>query len=220
MALAKSDARQYSQFRSRKRDHDGSIHAHQSLGAGSNETWMDGKLGDAVCSPRGNRAFEIQGLWFFALKRRAQLGALVQGEGNFKDRINARADRLRQAIRDNYLKIDNAGGSGSRVQLADHLRAEGTLDFKARPNALLVFQLDTQDLLLAAQEKQDIFADLVQKNVFTDFVVRSMGMSVNLELRPERLPGFSRFQVNGRPLQDIRQNPQVMEAGSFLITLF
>jgi glycogen debranching enzyme len=110
MALAKSDARQYSQFRSRKRDHDGSIHAHQSLGAGSNETWMDGKLGDAICSPRGNRAFEIQGLWFFALKRWAQL--------------------------------------------ADHLRAEGTLDFTAKPNALLVFQLDTQDLLLAAQEKQ------------------------------------------------------------------
>jgi glycogen debranching enzyme len=167
---------------------------------GDQETWMDGKLGDAVCSPRGNRAFEIQGLWFFALKRWAQLGSIVQGEreGDFKDRINARADRLRQAIRDSYLKFENGDGSGSRAQLADHLRADGTLDFTARPNALLVFQLDTQDLLLAAQEKEDLIADLVQKNIFTDFGVRSMGLNERFFNPYHAATGFcSAYACNG-----------------------
>ncbi len=141
---------------------------------GDQETWMDGKLGEAVCSPRGNRAFEIQGLWFFALTRWSNLAGLLM-EQDFKNIIEARATRLRQAIRDNYLKPANDGISGPRVQLADHLREDGSLDFTARPNALLVFQLDTQDLLLSAQEKQDVIGDLVQRGVFTDFGVRSMG---------------------------------------------
>ena len=165
---------------------------------GDQETWMDGKLGDAVCSPRGNRAFEIQGLWFFALKRWARLGGVIQGEGDFKDRINARADQLRQAIRDNYLKRANGDGTGSRVQLADHLRADGSPDFTARPNALFVLQLDTQDILLAAQEKEDIISDLVQKNVFTDFGVRSMGLNERFFNPYHAATGFcSAYACNG-----------------------
>jgi glycogen debranching enzyme len=100
---------------------------------GDQETWMDASAGPGLeWSPRGDRAVEIQGLWYQQLLATA---ALAEARGD-----DARASALRQdaaALADAFRAtfLDQAGGL-----LVDHLNADGSADTQLRPNQLLALR--------------------------------------------------------------------------------
>lgn len=97
---------------------------------GDQETWMDASAGPGrEWSPRGDRAVEIQALFYAQLIATADI---ARSEGLTRDatRYQQAADRLRAVILDRFQM------PGSPL-LYDHLDADGTPDAQTRPNQLL-----------------------------------------------------------------------------------
>ena len=98
---------------------------------GDAETWMDAAGPDGPWSPRGNRACDIQALWW---------GELATGEyyaTEVGDVVSARrwhdaATRLQHNFRRFFLRGD---------EIADRLRPDGTPDMTLRPNQMFAAPL-------------------------------------------------------------------------------
>ncbi|WP_428265980.1 amylo-alpha-1,6-glucosidase [Haliangium sp.] len=105
---------------------------------GDQETWMDASAGPGQeWSPRGDRAVEIQGLWYQQLLATAEIAEAV-GEGAAAADYRERAAALAQAFEDRF--YDPEAGL-----LVDHVDADGNADGQLRPNqlfALRSFELD------------------------------------------------------------------------------
>jgi glycogen debranching enzyme len=102
------------------------------------DTWMDARIeGRHAWSPRGNRAIEVQALWYAALHAAAELADLA-GEPARATDWRTLAARNRAAV----LRLMWDGRS-----LADRLRADGTRDLARRPNALLAIHVPWDDYL-------------------------------------------------------------------------
>jgi predicted glycogen debranching enzyme len=109
------------------------------------DTWMDAKeKGVRAWSPRGNRAIDVQALWIMALEGFHALAyacELVRPVPHIPDRRPKSAEaifigdqvtfllKLEVAINTHF--VDAAKG-----RLVDHLKPDGTKDYKLRPNAL------------------------------------------------------------------------------------
>jgi glycogen debranching enzyme len=97
---------------------------------GDQETWMDASAGPGrEWSPRGDRAVEIQALFYAQLRATADL-ARAQALTTETDRYDALAAELRQTV------LRRFGQPGSAL-LIDHLDADGAADGQVRPNQLL-----------------------------------------------------------------------------------
>ena len=102
---------------------------------GDQETWMDAAAGPGQeWSPRGDRASDVQGLFYEALRAAADLateaGARDASARADAARYRAHADRLRT----NFLRVFAAPlAAGGFV---DHLNPDGSKDRQLRPNAL------------------------------------------------------------------------------------
>ncbi|MFZ5841725.1 MAG: amylo-alpha-1,6-glucosidase [Pseudomonadota bacterium] len=96
------------------------------------DTWMDARIdGLAAWSARGNRAVEIQALWFTALTVAAELTAL-NGDAKAAQHYRERAEQVRQA----FLQAFWNGR-----QMADRLQADGSADYRLRPNQLMLISI-------------------------------------------------------------------------------
>lgn len=96
---------------------------------GDADTWMDARIaGRQAWSPRGNRAVEVQALWYTALEIGA---ALARRDGDAAEAQRYAA--LAQRVQDAFLRRFWDG-----TTMADHLRADGTRDTRLRPNALML----------------------------------------------------------------------------------
>ena len=102
------------------------------------DTWMDARIeGNEAISPRGNRANDIQALWFTALK----IGAAIQrllGNNEKADSFDFIAARVKNSFLKFFWNPDcNA--------LADHLPEGGygewIKDMRVRPNQLFTFSI-------------------------------------------------------------------------------
>ena len=92
------------------------------------DTWMDAKRqGKYPCSPRGDRAVDVQALWYEQLTAAAGL-ARYMGRKDDEQRWATAAGRLRDSFREDF--TDAAAG-----MVYDHLNADGTPDMQLRPNA-------------------------------------------------------------------------------------
>lgn len=101
------------------------------------DTWMDVKRNGIPGSPRGNRANDIQALWY------GQLLAGIQFAREMNDQKHAiawevAADKLKR----NFEKYFSAGMTDN---IADHLNADGSRDQQIRPNQLYTYDLITDD---------------------------------------------------------------------------
>lgn len=100
------------------------------------DTWMDAKRqGKYPCSPRGNRAVDIQALWFCQLESAAKIADCL-GKKSDADRWRKAAEKLKG----NFQKDFVVGG-----QLVDHLNADGTADRQLRPNTMFAYSLIDSD---------------------------------------------------------------------------
>jgi predicted glycogen debranching enzyme len=122
------------------------------------DTWMDAKGPEGAWSPRGNRAIEIQSLWYTSL----QIGSIfagLSGEVQLKEHWMAISHTLREKFNRKYW---------SRVKnyAYDHLNEDGFPDRKIRPNqifAVYVPRLPGIEPLLSEDKRARITSNVVHK---------------------------------------------------------
>lgn len=98
---------------------------------------MDGRKtsGKYPCSPRGNRAVDIQALWFCRLESAAKIADCL-GKKSDADRWRKAAEKLKGNFQKDFV-VDG--------QLVDHLNADGTADRQLRPNTMFAYSLIDSD---------------------------------------------------------------------------
>lgn len=97
------------------------------------DTWMDVKRNGIPGSPRGNRANDIQYLWYKQLTAGAHLAKLMDDAAHAEAWLKV-ANRLAQNFETDYCDKEN-------ILIYDHLNADGTPDLQFRPNQLFCFEL-------------------------------------------------------------------------------
>lgn len=97
------------------------------------DTWMDVKREGIPGSPRGNRANDIQALWYHQLIDGAYM-ARYMGDDATAQEWESRAQRLQENFKNDYCDTLN-------FFIADHLNADGSKDLQVRPNQLYTFEL-------------------------------------------------------------------------------
>jgi len=118
---------------------------------GDAETWMDAQSAEGAWSPRGNRAVDIQALFYTALhigQRLNEIAAAAPSSG--KQRWKPAADKLKQNFTRFYRPNPALG-------LYDHLNANGRPDTLLRPNQIFAVSVPAlpglAPLLSAARQK-------------------------------------------------------------------
>lgn len=101
------------------------------------DTWMDVKRNGIPGSPRGNRANDIQYLWYKQLMAASRLAKLMNDDGHAETWAKAAERVARNFERDYCNKSD--------IIIYDHLNADGTPDKQFRPNQLFCFDLVGDD---------------------------------------------------------------------------
>jgi glycogen debranching enzyme len=120
------------------------------------DTWMDARItGDKPWSARGNRAVEIQALWFTALE-----AGVALANANGDDTAAGKWQRQAEILKSNF-----TGKFWDGRVMADRLRADGTRDVKVRPNQLMTVSVPFDDRLTAG----DVEA-LVTKNAVSELL--------------------------------------------------
>lgn len=125
---------------------------------GDADTWMDARLeGKEPLSPRGDRANDIQALWFTALKIGAKIEKLCQNDGREKKYADM-AEKVKSSFTKLFWNSDcNA--------LADHLPEGGygewAKDMRVRPNQL--FSITAPSILCLNEEDEFISRKTAEK---------------------------------------------------------
>ena len=120
---------------------------------GQAETWMDAGGEEHPHSPRGDRAVEIQALWYAALRSGAELSALC-GDARKSKRWNSAAEKVKGSF-------ERLFWDEHRARLYDHISPDGTPDSKLRPNQVLAVTVPWDDLL--PRERQEEVVRLVSE---------------------------------------------------------
>jgi len=111
---------------------------------GEAETWMDGRGESSLHSPRGNRAVEIEALWYNSLTLAAELARL-----SGKPEISEKWREISRDVKSSFeSQFWNRGANG----LFDHVNVDDSKDVKKRPNQLLAITAPREPLLSADQE--------------------------------------------------------------------
>jgi len=118
------------------------------------DTWMDARIaGRLPWSARGNRANDVQALWFAALMIGARLAEL--------NRDSAAAKKWRLAaekLKKNFTKLF---WDKKKKRMADRIRADGTADLKVRPNQLMLLTVPYDERLLDAEIEAAVLKNAV-----------------------------------------------------------
>lgn len=123
------------------------------------DTWMDARIdGTLPWSARGNRAIEIQALWYVALRIGVEL-AQLNGAVDDGKRWGAIADSLQA----NFVRYFY---HPELQRFADRLRPDDSQDLKIRPNQLMVLSLPFRDRLLASEHEAVILRDSISNLLF------------------------------------------------------
>ncbi|MFZ1728494.1 MAG: amylo-alpha-1,6-glucosidase [Bacteroidota bacterium] len=102
------------------------------------ETWMDAVGADGPWSPRGNRALEIQALWYSQLRAASNIAAVL-GDASRTAGWNRYADKVRESVLTLYV-------DASDLRLNDHLNADDSRDLQTRPNLFIPFAIPGSDI--------------------------------------------------------------------------
>lgn len=113
---------------------------------GQAETWMDAGGEASPHSPRGDRAVEVEALWYTALRSGATI-ASAAGKPDLAKKWDETAGRVRESFRALFW-------DGRRARLHDHLDPDGTPDDRLRPNQLFAVTVPWDDLLPVEQQEE------------------------------------------------------------------
>ena len=101
------------------------------------DTWMDVKRNGIPGSPRGNRANDIQALWYAQLMAGSEIAAMMDDMGSAEEWSG-----LATLLASNFEK-DFCNKAESYIY--DHLNTDGSADLQFRPNQLYCFDLIGDD---------------------------------------------------------------------------
>ncbi len=121
------------------------------------ETWMDARGPRGAWSPRGNRAVEIQVLWYRSLRAGETIARLVHDEESAR-----RWGRLAAKVKHNFQAYF---WNAHQKDLYDHLLPDGQPDLKIRPNQIFGVSL-TDSALLPAAKQAAVLKTVVSKLTF------------------------------------------------------
>ena len=116
------------------------------------DTWMDVKRNGIPGSPRGNRANDIQALWYGQLVAGAKIAAIMDDMGSAEEWSG-----LAQMLASNF---EHDFCSKEKALIYDHLNPDGSADLQVRPNQLYCFDL----------VGDDDFKQRVTRNVWEELV--------------------------------------------------
>lgn len=116
------------------------------------DTWMDVKRNGIPGSPRGNRANDIQALWYGQLRSGAEMATLMHDD-EAAAQWNRLADRLKQQFEHDFCNKE-------QVYLYDHLNTDGSPDQQFRPNQLYCLDL-LSDTDFCQQVTRRVWKELV-----------------------------------------------------------
>jgi glycogen debranching enzyme len=97
------------------------------------DTWMDVKRNGIPGSPRGNRANDIQALWYKQLVAGSKIAAMMDDTGTAEG-WSGIAQILASYFEKEFCDKEN-------ILIYDHLNVDGTPDLQFRPNQLYCFEL-------------------------------------------------------------------------------
>lgn len=131
------------------------------------DTWMDARIqGLAPLSARGNRANDIQALWFEALNIFILLSSIMNS--------TERVDEIKNVISKLKANFKNLFWDENKHLLADRIDVDGSKDFKIRPNQL--FCVNAEFNLM-----DDEVERLVTKNSFEKLTMKHGVLSLSSE---------------------------------------
>ncbi len=126
---------------------------------GPAETWMDAQGPDGPWSPRGNRAVEVQALWYQQLVCSANI-AHELGKSSDAESWKQIADELKGNFQ---LRFWNS----LRLSLFDHLKETDEPDRKIRPNQILAVALPEWIDLLPAEREFTVMKEVVTQLTYS-----------------------------------------------------
>lgn len=98
------------------------------------DTWMDAKRqGKYPCSPRGNRANDVQALWWQQLECAASF-ARIMNRTDEAEKWQKAADKVKAAFARDFVDEEH-------YRIYDHLNSDGSPDLQLRPNLLYTYGL-------------------------------------------------------------------------------
>ncbi len=97
------------------------------------DTWMDVKRNGIPGSPRGNRANDIQALWYEQLVAGSRIAAMLDDSSSAEE-WSGLATMLASNFENDYCNKEES-------YIYDHINADGTPDLQFRPNQLFCFDL-------------------------------------------------------------------------------
>lgn len=120
------------------------------------ETWMDAVGPDGPWSPRGNRANDIQALWYQQLVYSGKIGRLLD-DTVFAKQCNEAAEKLQKNFAAAFFDKKNS-------IIYDRIKADGTPDKSVRPN--LFFVLNEPALIPSSVDRLNILASAMKELVY------------------------------------------------------
>ncbi len=123
------------------------------------ETWMDAVGPQGAWSPRGNRAIDIQALWYAQLRAAAHIAAVL-GDDARSAGWNRYADKVRSSVLRLYVDSDAR-------EVFDHLNTDDSHDLQIRPNVFIPLTIPGSDILA---EVPDSVLDAVIKRTIAECV--------------------------------------------------
>lgn len=106
------------------------------------DTWMDAVGPDGPWSPRGNRAVDIQFLWYRQLTDGASM-ADIDGDDAYAEQWRKIAQTLKKNFNEHFIDKDE-------LIVYDHLKKDGTPDTQVRPNQIFAFDMVDDDAVKKA----------------------------------------------------------------------
>ncbi|NOX89599.1 MAG: hypothetical protein GXO77_11280 [Calditrichaeota bacterium] len=136
---------------------------------GDAETWMDAVGSEGPWSPRGNRAVEIQALWYTALNIGVKSARILKQDSGLATKWNQLAEKVRK-------NFELYFWDEQRECLFDHLNADDSPDLSLRPNQIFALTVpDIDDIPpLLSKEKRFKVARKITENLVTEHGVLSL----------------------------------------------
>ncbi len=104
------------------------------------DTWMDARIsGKQPWSARGNRAVEIEALWYNQLLLTSKLAALA-GDNKARDEYLAKAQKVKESF-------NKVFWNDKQKMLFDRLREDNSQDSKVRPNQYLAYTVPDEPIM-------------------------------------------------------------------------
>lgn len=134
-------------------------------------TWMDALYNGKTITPRGNRAAEVQALFYTELDIASRIASLMNDTVS-RDTYHSVMIKLRTNFIRSFFSGKNSSTNG---YFYDHLNPDGTPDLQHRPNVMYLVTIPLSDNPLVPSHLANvIMEDILANNLIAPYGVRTL----------------------------------------------